>query len=119
MEECLNHEIGHNQGYLKLTNVGSQVSVPSKKVGMSLMLNKRAQDALLRSHKEPIMWFCIVSKDFTNSSNLRENEQIQFDQNESVLIAADKPLALVAVNCEVASKRKTDLTYALYRIKGS
>ena len=83
------------------------------------MLNKRAQGALLWSYKEPTMWFCIVFKHFTNSSNSRENEQIQFDLNESDLIAADKPLALDAVNRKVASKRKTDLTYALYRIKGT
>ena len=58
-------------------------------------------------------------KDFTNSSNLRKNEQIQFDLSKSNLIAADKPMALDAVYHKVASKRKTDLTYALYSIKGT
>ena len=65
------------------------------------------------------MWFCIVFKDFTNCSNLKENEQIQFDLHESDLIAAYKRLALDAINRKIASKRKTDLTYALYRIKGT
>ena len=85
------------------------------------MSNKRTQCTLLFSHKQTNrseVLQCFF-KTFSNSFNLRENEQIQFDLNQNNFITANKPLVLDAVNRKVASKRKADLNYAFYHIKGN